>query len=91
MPNRARPGSQEASVDSEALDRLEVKARKAVEALAKLRAENEQMARNLRAAPDGASGDPPEQLQDELRLLHDERQAVRRRVEGLISLLEEAL
>ena len=89
MPDRARPGSQEASVDSEALDRLEVKTRKAVEALEKLRAENEQMARELQAA--GTTGDPPEELQDELRLLHDERQAVRRRVEGLISLLEEAL
>lgn len=79
-------------MDHEVLERLEEKTRRAVEALTALRSENERLSRELdeaRATPSDDSG--REALEDQLRLLRDERQAVRNRVEGLIRMIEEAL
>jgi FtsZ-binding cell division protein ZapB len=81
-------------VDHEVLERLEEKTRRAVEVLAALRSENERLSRELEEAKDRATpaeDSGREALEDQLRLLRDERQAVRNRVEGLIRMIEEAL
>jgi FtsZ-binding cell division protein ZapB len=75
----------------DALDRLEQKIRRAMAEMETLREQNQRLGRDLeKAAAPGGGGDDVEQLREELRLLHEERAAIRERVERLVALLEEA-
>jgi len=73
------------------LDHLEQKIRRTLQDLESLREENRRLAEGGGAATRPAEGGAAvERLEKELRLLHEERSAVRERVERLIALLEEA-
>ena len=81
-------------MDTKLLDRLERKTRRLVEELEKLRLENTRLTQELEDAQDAVrtmerpEADPG--LGSRLRVLEEERVAVRGRVEKLVSLLEEA-
>jgi len=73
------------------LDHLEQKIRRTVQDLEALREKNRRLGEDLEAATRPAQGGPDVgRLEEELRVLHGERSAVRERVERLIALLEEA-
>ena len=76
-------------MEDNALNRLEEKIRTAVQELERLRVEN----RRLAAAPKGGSkkgAAAASNVESELRLLQNERAAVRTRIEGLIEWMEAA-
>jgi FtsZ-binding cell division protein ZapB len=73
------------------LDHLEQKIRRTLQDLEALREENRRLGQGMgTAAPPAEDGVRVERLEEELRILHEERSAVRERVERLIALLEEA-
>ena len=73
------------------LDHLEQKIRRTLQELEALREENRRLGQGMGTAAPSAVDEPRvERLEEELRLLHEERSAVRERVERLIALLEEA-
>lgn len=72
----------------EVLERLEEKARRVVETMAALREENQRLSRQLEDAGPDREDDGRKRLEQEVRLLRDEREAMRERVENLIHLLE---
>ena len=77
-------------MDSEMLDRLEEKVRAAVERMEELRQENRRLTRKLKASPDKPSAARDNGHEKELRLLQEERAAVRSRIESLIEWMEAA-
>lgn len=78
---------------TEVLDKLEQKARRAAETLSSLREENDRLTRALGNARtmDDSGAESRERLEERMSVLQEERDAVRERVEELITLLEEAL
>ena len=73
------------------LDHLEQKIRRTLQDLEALRQENRRLEEGIGATTRPAEGGAGvEKLEEELRVLHEERSAVRERVERLIALLEEA-
>jgi FtsZ-binding cell division protein ZapB len=73
------------------LDHLEQKIRRTLQDLDALREENRKLGQGMGTATHPADGGADvERLEEELRVLHEERSAVRERVERLIALLEEA-
>ena len=81
-------------MESEALNRLEDKVRRAADLIAELRRENQRLARELesaRSAPDPEARTKGQgKLGEQVRLLREERAQVRARVERLVGLLEES-
>jgi FtsZ-binding cell division protein ZapB len=76
------------TMDDDILNRLEEKIRAAVEKMEELRQENRRLTRQLEDGNGEPS--PPEGLEEELRILQDERATVRSRIEGLIDWMEAA-
>ena len=73
------------------LDHLEQKIRRTLQDLESLREENRRLGQGMGAAtPTAEGGAAVQRLEEELRLLPEERSDVRERVERLIALLEEA-
>ena len=73
------------------LDNLEQKIRRTLQDLEELREENRRLGLGMGGVTtQEAGGADVERLEGELRLLREERTAVRERVEHLIALLEEA-
>jgi len=77
-------------MDSEMLDRLEGKVKAAVEKMEELRQENKRLTKKLKGSPGKASAAQDNGHEEELRLLQEERAAVRSRIEGLIDWMEAA-
>ena len=77
-------------MDTEILNRLEEKVRAAVEKMEELRQENRRLTRQLKKSPGKASAAEDNGHEEELRLLQEERAAVRTRIESLIDWMEAA-
>ncbi len=77
-------------MDIDILNRLEEKVRAAVEKMDELRQENRRLTRKLKGSTGKASAARDNGVEKELRLLQEERAAVRSRIESLIDWMEAA-
>jgi FtsZ-binding cell division protein ZapB len=72
------------------LDNLEQKIRRTLQDLEALREENRRLGQGIGTVAAPAEDGRVERMEEELRMLHEERSVVRERVDRLIALLEEA-
>ena len=77
-------------MDNEILNRLEEKVRAAVQKMEELNQENRRLTRQLKKSGGKASAAKDNGNEEELRLLQEERAAVRTRIESLIDWMEAA-
>lgn len=77
-------------MDTEILNRLEVKVKAAVEKMEQLRQENRRLTQKLKGSKAKASAAGDHGTDETLRLLQEERTAVRSRIESLILGMEAA-